>query len=95
MHEGDWIAARPLSRLRLPEEGVAVLGVERDDTWMGAPSEELQLCSGDVVVLYGRQAMLDDIADRLHGEEGDQAGARSRAWHAATPPVERFERVRR
>ncbi|MGY2127334.1 TrkA C-terminal domain-containing protein [Blastococcus sp. SYSU DS0617] len=94
VREDDWIAARPLGRLRLPEEGVTVMGVERDDTWIGAPGEDLHLRPGDVVVLYGRQAMLDDIADRLHGDEGDQAGERSRAWHAATPPAERFERAR-
>jgi hypothetical protein len=93
--DDDWIAARPLGQLRLPEEGVTVMGVERDDTWIGAPAEDLRLRTGDVVVLYGRQAMLDDIADRLHGDEGDQAGERARAWHAATPPVERFERARR
>lgn len=95
VRDDDWIAARPLGRLRLPEEGVAVLGVERDDTWIGAPAEDLHLRTGDVVVLYGRQAMLDDIADRLHGEDGDRAGERSRAWHASTPPAERLERARR
>ncbi|MDT0278119.1 TrkA C-terminal domain-containing protein [Blastococcus goldschmidtiae] len=94
VREDDWIAAHPLGQLRLPEEGVTVMGVERDDTWIGAPNEELHLRTGDVVVLYGRQAILDDIADRLHGEEGDESGERSRAWHAATPPVERFERAR-
>ena len=93
--DDDWIAARPLSRLRLPEEGVAALGVERDGTWIGAPPEDLQVRAGDVVVLYGREAMLEDIAARLHGEEGDAASERARTWHAATPPVETIERVRR
>ncbi|UOY03555.1 TrkA C-terminal domain-containing protein [Blastococcus sp. PRF04-17] len=80
-------------RLRLPEEGVAVLGVERDDdTWIGAPSEDLHLRPGDIVVLYGREAMLEDIAARLHGEEGEAASERARAWHAATPPSERLPR---
>ncbi|TYP82807.1 TrkA C-terminal domain-containing protein [Blastococcus xanthinilyticus] len=93
VEEDDWIAARPIGRLRLPEEGVTVLGVERDDgTWHGAPSEELRLRTGDVVVLYGRQAILDDITDRVHGDTGDAAGERSRAWHAATPPAEVIER---
>jgi hypothetical protein len=95
VRDDDWISARPLGQLRLPEEGVAVLGVERDDGWIGAPAEDLRLRTGDIVVLYGRQAMLDDIAERLHGDEGDQAEERSRAWHAATPPVERFERAQR
>ncbi|MDP9397670.1 MAG: potassium transporter TrkA [Actinomycetota bacterium] len=87
--EDDWIASRPLGQLRLPDEGVAVLGVERaEGAWIGAPGEDLRLGVGDVVVLYGRQAMLEDIAARLHGEEGEEASARFRAWHAASPPSE-------
>lgn len=93
--DDDWITSRPIGMLRLPEEGVAVLGVERDDGWIGAPSEDLRLRAGDVVTLYGRQAILDDIAERLHGDEGEDASERSRAWHAATPPVEVVQRRRR
>lgn len=96
VRDEDWVTSRPLGQLRLPEEGVAVLGVERDDdTWIGAPAEDLHLQAGDVVVLYGREAMLDDIAARLHGDEGDEAGERSRAWHAATPPAEPLRPGRR
>ena len=85
----DWIAARPLGQLRLPEEGVAVLGVERaEGAWIGAPSEDLQLVIGDVVVLYGREPILDDIAARIHGDEAEEASARFRAWHAASPQTE-------
>jgi TrkA family protein len=87
--EDDWIASRPLGKLNLPQEGVAVLGVERaEGSWIGAPSEDIQLQVGDIVVLYGRAPMLEDIAVRLHGSEGEQASARFRAWHAATPPEE-------
>ncbi len=94
--EDDWIASRPLGELRLPDEGVAVLGIERSEgEWVGAPSQDLQLCVGDVVVLYGRQAMLDDIAARIHGDEGEEASERFRAWHAASPPNEPLMRRQR
>lgn len=87
--EEDWLASRPLGRLRLPEEGVAVLGVEHPDgTWAGAPKEEMRVRAGDVVVLYGRQAAIDDIAARLHGDDGEAASERARAWHAASPESE-------
>ncbi len=63
-----------------------MLGVERTEgTWIGAPREDLQLAVGDVVVLYGRQPMLEDIAARAHGAEGDEASQRFREWHAASP----------
>ncbi len=94
--EDDWIAARPLDELRLPEEGVAVLDVERaEGTWIGAPREDLQLRVGDVVVLYGRAPMLEGIAARLHGPDAEEASARFRAWHAASPPEEPLTPPRR
>lgn len=90
--EGDWIASRPMGKLRLSEEGVIALGVERSHgAWVGAPSEDIDLHVGDVVVLYGRKQMLDDIAARLHGEEGEAASVRFRAWHAASPTEEPLE----
>ncbi len=89
--QDDWIAARPLGQLRLPDEGVAILGVERaEGAWIGAPSDDMQLAVGDVVVLYGREPILDDIAARIHGDEGENASERFRAWHAASPPSERL-----
>ncbi|SNS33599.1 TrkA-C domain-containing protein [Geodermatophilus pulveris] len=92
VEEDDWITSRPLGRLRLPEEGITVLGVERGTTWIGAPGDDLHVQPGDVVVLYGREEMLGDVAERLHGDEGEAAGERARAWHAATPPVEQLDR---
>ena len=90
--EGDWITSRPLGELRLPDEGITVLGVERGTTWIGVPSDELHLEAGDVVVLYGREEMLGDVAERLHGDEGEAASERARARHSAAPAVEQLER---
>jgi hypothetical protein len=92
----DWIASLPLGELRLPDEGVALMGVERSDgTWVGAPTEEFRLQVGDVVVLYGRTSALDDISRRLHDEEGTAASERARARHASAPPSEPLTRRRR
>lgn len=94
--EDDWVASRPLGELRLPEEGITVLGVETvDGTWVGVPGQDLHLRVGDVVVLYGRRPMLEDLAARVHGEEGEAASERFRAWHAASPPTEPLERPSR
>lgn len=87
--EDGWLASRPLEALRLPEEGVVVLGVERSTgAWVGAPSTDLHLRGGDMVLLYGRRPMLDDLAARVAGEQGDEASARFRRWHEASPPEE-------
>jgi len=39
--------------------------------------------------------MLEDLAARLHGEEGEAASERFRSWHAASPTDEPIERPRR
>lgn len=96
VRETDWIASRPLGQLRLPEEGVAVLGVERaEGAWVGAPNLDLRVCPGDVVVLYGRQTVLDDVAERVEGPTGEGSSERFRALHAASPPHEPLEPPRR
>jgi hypothetical protein len=46
------------------------------------------VCPGDVVVLYGRASMLDDVACRVQGSAGDEASEPFRTWHAASPPEE-------
>ena len=85
----DGLVSRSLGELRLPDEGVAVLGIERAaGFWVGAPSEDLTVQPGDSVVLYGRRQFLEDIATRVHGEEGEEASRRFRDWHAASPPEE-------
>lgn len=90
--EDDWLSSSPIGELRLPEEGVVILGIERSSgTWVGAPSDDLRVAAGDFVVLYGRKPMLEDIAARVHGEEGAAASERFRAWHAASPTEEPLE----
>ena len=83
----DWVSSQPLGRLDLPAEGVTVLGVERSEgTWVGAPSPDLRLQPGDQVVLYGRSAVLEDLAGRMH--DGHDASRRFRDWHASAPVEE-------
>ena len=87
---GDWISSRPLDELRLPAEGVTVLGVDRPREhggreWIGAPRTDLRLQEGDLVVLYGRRATIDDIVRRAVGDPADATGTRPRALDDAGP----------
>ncbi len=68
---GDWLCDVPLADLDLPEEGIVVLGVERQDhRWVGAPSGRTVIHAGDIAVLYGTQAAID----RLDHRHDDVAG---------------------
>lgn len=80
---GTWLVAGPLDDLRLPDEGVVVLGVERDGDWIGAPGRNVQLHPGDIVVLYGKRGVLNDLKERDAGPTGEVATARSRERYAA------------
>lgn len=74
VREQDWLACERLVDLDLRSEGVAVLGIERDDgTYFGAPSFASRVDPGDILLLYGRRSRLGELDDRPGGAEGDEA----------------------
>ena len=72
--EDNWLANKKLKTLRLPDEGIAILGIERRDRiYLGTPSGDTCICSGDTLVVYGRKAALIELDVRPEGVEGDEA----------------------
>lgn len=72
VQDGDWLCGYSLGELALPEEGVVVLGIQREDgRWVGAPKSTARLHAGDSVTLYGRRPILDRIDGRQRTEEGE------------------------
>lgn len=70
----SWIAEHTLADMRLPDEGVLVLGIRRSDgTFVGAPRGHTRIREHDTLILYGYADMLDDLKTRKVGVEGDQA----------------------
>ena len=60
--------------MKLPDEGVLVLGVERpDSTYIGAPIGTTKVCAGDVLVVYGPMSRLAELDERHTGRAGLQA----------------------
>lgn len=73
---GDWIADRELRELELNQEGVLVLGIERDDgRYIGTPRAESALHAGDIAILYGRIDAIRDLDQRRAGAAGNLAHA--------------------
>ncbi len=67
----SWLAERSLASLRLSDEGVLVLGVERrGGRYFGAPRGDMQLEAGDTLLIYGTQERIRE----LKGRERDLAG---------------------
>ena len=69
--EDCWLASGSLADLRLRREGIVVLGVYRDGSYVGAPDRGFRLRDGDKAVLYGRRARLVELSER----EADDRGA--------------------
>lgn len=71
INEGDWLAGKPLSELRLSHEGVIVLGIQRrDGTYVGAPRAQTVLEKGDVAIVYGRLERLAEVDERRSDASG-------------------------
>ena len=69
----SWLSERSLADLNLRNEGVMVLGIEREDeTYVGAPRGDTMLEPGDLLVLYGRAEALDRLDERPRGAEGER-----------------------
>lgn len=69
--EGSWLVGRTLASLRLSDEGVLVLGVERQGgRYFGAPRGDVELQAGDMLLIYGTRERIRE----LKGRERDLAG---------------------
>lgn len=74
VEERHWTAGRTLEDLRLRDEGVAVLGIEKSDrSFEGVPKGSSVVEPGDTLVLYGHKTILADLETREAGPEGDRA----------------------
>src|SRR6056297_2727195 len=88
--EGSWLAGGRLGDLELDAEGVAVLGIERQNRgFRGAPSRKTRLCPGDRIVVYGKARRLQELHDRPEHDEGSHE--RAKAEHRAEKERDRRE----
>lgn len=70
----DWLAGKSLLELKLPTEGVLVLGIQRENgDYLGAPRAEDTVHADDTLVLYGPIHRLEELDQRRRGRQGDAA----------------------
>lgn len=70
--QDDWLCNQTLQSLRLNDEGVLVLGIEKSDgIYVGAPRGHHQLQEGDTILIYGRQPVLSNLDERRSGARGN------------------------
>lgn len=79
VHDGSWLAGQKLKELRLADEGIVVLGIERGaGGYIGAPRGSVELHRSDLLVGYGKEAAFAELEHRRAGEEGDRAHEEAR-----------------
>jgi len=72
VNPNDWLAESSLNDLKLNDEGVLVLGIEKNDsTYIGAPRGETRLEVNDRVLLYGQARVLKNLDERRSGAAGN------------------------
>lgn len=70
----DWLSGRTLMDLRLPDEGVLVLGIHRaTGSFIGTPTGEMEVRPSDTLILYGPVDRIDELDRRRRGRQGDDA----------------------
>src|SRR4051794_3904593 len=78
VEEDDWIAGRTLAELKLRDERVDVLGIQKPDgDYIGVPHGDRLIEAGDTLVLYSTEARLEELDDRKCGRAGDEAHQRA------------------
>lgn len=78
--EDTWLSEHKLKELRLTDEGILVLGVQRTgEGFTETPPPDMRLRPGDCLVVYGRRERLDELATR--GPEDHEAHREAVAEH--------------
>lgn len=78
VREGDWLAGRLLEEVRPADEGLLILGVQRDaTTYLGAPTGATRVRAGDTLIVYGPTRRLSELDRRTDGAGGDAAHVRA------------------
>ncbi len=72
VRDSEWLVGKTLSKARLREEGVNVLGIQtRNGRYIGALQGDTEINAGDILILYGRSEALSELESRRTGIHGD------------------------
>lgn len=73
VEEGSWLVHETLRALRLADEGLLVLSIERQNgTTIATPEAETELQVGDRLLCYGQSGTLVEVGERRGGQDGDR-----------------------
>lgn len=78
--KGDWLENKKLKDLKLHQEGVNLIAIQRDDgDYVGTPGGSTKIFAKDRLILYGREKNLKNLEKRRKNLEGDQEHEKAKA----------------
>lgn len=77
----DWLAGKSLIELNLAKEGILILGIQRADEYIGAPTAQTVVLPEDILVLYGKIDQVEELDQRRAGRRGDRAHKEAVSGH--------------
>lgn len=82
--ENNWLKGKTLAELELPDEGLLVLGILRNDhKYIGVPRGRYEIESDDRLIIYGKSDRIASLSDRAGSYEGKQSHEESVESHEA------------
>ena len=90
LDEDDWLVGKTVAKAGIGNEGLLLLGLQcPGNNFIGAPGPDIQIHSGDTLILYGRVSRIRELDDRRSGGAGDASHAAARQDFAKTHEQER------
>jgi NhaP-type Na+/H+ and K+/H+ antiporter len=78
--KGDWLENKKLKDLKLHQEGVNLIAIQRDDgDYIGTPAGSTKIIDQDRLILYGREKNLKNLEKRRKNRKGDQEHEKAKA----------------
>lgn len=92
----DWLKNKCLDELELDDEGVTVLGIRRKDgEFLGVPEGSTEVGENDILILYGRERVLDSLKNRKKGSLGEKEHKEKKKEQEEVEEVEEEEKKRK
>lgn len=88
--EEDWLLGKKLKDARLRDEGINVLGIQRQDsTFLGVLTAETEIELGDTLLIYGKKDVLKRLDERKNDFFGDLEHAEKAQEHQEEKKIEK------
>lgn len=69
----DWVAGKKINETNVRDEGIVLLGIQRiTGEYIGAPISTTEIHATDILLVYGKAGLIDDISNRKAGILGDR-----------------------